>query len=176
MNESTWYETYMPKEVGTTLSLRGLGLTEIPESIGQYLQNVTVVDLSFNSLTSIPASIGTCGNLTELWLNNNQLTSLPDLSQLGLTRLDVSHNKLTNISNLDVFILDASFNELENISNLSHRTNVLNLDTNKLTNLETPICQLPNLQILNICNNLIVNPESISSQFTHPLSEFWTGV
>lgn len=174
MNESTWYQTYMPKEVGVVFSLREMGLTEIPESIGQHLQNVTVLDLSFNSLTSIPASINSCANLQEIWINNNQLTSLPDLSNLSLARLDVSHNKLTSISNINAVILDATHNELTNVSNLGHITSIVNLENNQLTDIETPICQLPNLQILNIYNNPITNVESISNQFTHPLSEFWS--
>jgi Leucine-rich repeat (LRR) protein len=174
MNESTWYQTFMPKEVGTVFSLREMGLTEIPESISQYLLNVTVLDLSFNSLTSLPASLGSCVNLQEIWVNNNQLTSLPDLSGLSLTRLDVSHNKLTSISNINSIIIDAAHNELTSISNLGHITSIINLDHNQLTDIETPICQLPNLQILNICNNPINSVESISSQFTRPLSEFWS--
>ena len=174
MNEATWYETFMPKEVGTVFSLREMGLTEIPESIAQYLQNVTVLDLSFNSLTSLPVSINSCTKLEEVWVNNNQLTSLPDLSALSLARLDVSHNKLTNISNVNAIILDAAHNELTSISNLGHITSIINLDNNQLIDIETPICQLPNLQILNICNNPIADVESISNQFTHPLSEFWS--
>ena len=174
MNEATWYETFMPKEVGTVFSLREMGLTEIPESIAQYLQNVTVLDLSFNFLTSLPVSLNTCTNLQEVWVNNNQLVSLPDLSALSLTRLDVSHNKLANISNVNTVILDAAHNELTSISNLGNITSIINLEDNKLTDIETSICQLPHLQILNICNNPINNVESISSQFTHPLSEFWS--
>jgi len=170
----TWYEIYMPKEVGTVLSFREMGMTEIPESISEYIQNVTVLDLSFNSLISLPASLNMCTNLQEVWVNNNQLTSLPDLSALSLTRLDVSHNKLTSISNINSVILDAAHNELTSITNLGYITSIINLEHNQLIDIETPICQLPNLQILNICNNPIHNVESISSQFTHPLSEFWS--
>lgn len=171
MNDETqWYDTYMPKNYDTILSLRELGLTFIPESIATHLQHVTVLDLSFNNLTNIPASIGKCTNLQELWINNNQLDLLPDLSQLSLTRLNVSHNKLTTLSNINTLILDASYNELTTIFNLGYMTSILNLDHNNLTTLEL---NTPHLQILNICNNFINEPELISNQFSHPLSEFW---
>lgn len=173
MNEEQWYETYMPKQFDTVLSLRELGLTEIPESISEHLENVTVLDLSFNKLVNIPSSIGKCSNLQELWLNNNEIVCLPDISKLCLTRLDISHNKLMNLSDINSVIIDAGYNQLMNITNLGYNTCVLNLHDNQLTQLEFEISQLPNLQILNICNNRIKNPEAISNQFTHPISEFW---
>ena len=175
MNEAEWYETYLPNGIsGPVLGLGHLGLDAIPESLFDKIpRDVTVIDLSFNNLTSISASINKCSQILELWLNNNKLTNIPDVSNLFLTRLDVSHNELTDISNINTVILDASYNKITSVSGLSNNVCILNLQFNQLTDLPVDVCQLPNLQVLNICSNPITDINSISSHFTHHLNEFW---
>ena len=58
------------------LDLRELGLTSLPEWLGQ-LTRLQSIDLSRNQLTSLPESLGELTGLQNLYLSGNQLTSLP---------------------------------------------------------------------------------------------------
>ena len=80
----------------TKLSLSGMRLTELPESIGQLTQLQTL-NLSSNQLTALPESLGQLTQLQELRLHDNQLTTLPEsLGQLTqLQKLYVAANQLT---------------------------------------------------------------------------------
>ena len=60
----------------TELHLRGLGLAELPESLGQLTQ-LQELDLSHNELTSVSESLGQFSQLRKLYLSDNQLTSVP---------------------------------------------------------------------------------------------------
>lgn len=83
---------------GTAVDLGGLGLTSLPEEIGQ-LTAVEQLSLRGNQLTSLPAEIGHLTNLRQLSLADNQLTSLPaSLGQLRqLTHLNLRNNQLTQL-------------------------------------------------------------------------------
>ena len=66
------------------LSLGGLGLTSLPDSIGR-LSKLETLDLLDNKLTALPESIGQLSQLRRLDLGGNQLTTLPDsIGQLSL--------------------------------------------------------------------------------------------
>ncbi|MBN9523412.1 leucine-rich repeat domain-containing protein [bacterium] len=103
------------------LFLRGLGLTELPESLGQLtqLQELYIgqnqltglpealgrlpmlrhLDLHQNRLTGLPEALGGLTQLRELYLSQNQLTGLPEalggLAQLH--GLDLRQNQLTRL-------------------------------------------------------------------------------
>ena len=79
---------------GSRLDLADLGLTAVPDSIGQ-LTALTELDLSYNQLTAVPDSIGQLTALTELYLHGNQLTAIPDsIGQLtALTALHLGDNR-----------------------------------------------------------------------------------
>jgi internalin A len=83
---------------GSRLNLSGLGLTAVPDSIGQ-LTALTDLNLSYNQLTAVPDSIGQLTALTILDLGHNQLTAVPDsIGQLtALTDLDLVGNQLTAV-------------------------------------------------------------------------------
>ncbi|QDU11039.1 hypothetical protein [Gimesia aquarii] len=59
------------------LSLHGMDIDELPESIGQ-LSQLTDLDLGGNILTSLPESLGELTQLTELDLSLNDLELLPE--------------------------------------------------------------------------------------------------
>ncbi|MGW9457802.1 leucine-rich repeat domain-containing protein, partial [Streptomyces globisporus] len=59
------------------LSLAGLALEALPESLGSLTQ-LTTLDLAGNQLTSVPESLGSLTQLTTLDLAGNQLTSVPE--------------------------------------------------------------------------------------------------
>jgi len=80
------------------LDLREYGINEL-EGL-QYCRNITVLDLSCNSIDSL-YEIGFLSYLTELYLADNQITDL---------------EPLVNLSNLE--ILDLSGNDIEDISPL----------------------------------------------------------
>ena len=60
-----------------TLSFRDMGLTTLPDAIGQ-LSQLRELYLSGNQLTTLPDSIGQLVRLKTLYVQNNQLTMLPD--------------------------------------------------------------------------------------------------
>jgi internalin A len=106
-------------QVPSSLNLNGLGLTALPESLGQLtnlrrlyahtnqlttlpewlcqLISLEELSLAFNRLTALPESIGRQARLEELSLASNQLTALPEsMGQLArLRRLDLHDNGLT---------------------------------------------------------------------------------
>lgn len=104
--------------------------------------NLTDLLLNDNQLTTIPDNISNLSALTYLNLENNQLTTLPDsignLSSLNEIRL--SNNQLTALP--------------DNIGNLNALTS-LHLRNNQLTSLPDSICNLSNLSLLYLTDNLI---------------------
>jgi len=132
----------------TRLDLRTLGLTSLPESIGQlaYLQSL---DLTVNELTSLPESIGHLAHLESLDLSFNRLTWLPkSIGQLACLRmLLLRKNQLT--------LLPESIGQLARLQSLG-------LSSNNLTLLPESIGQLRNLQTLRVSENQLRSlPESI---------------
>ncbi len=130
------------------LHLSVMGLTELPESLGQLTQ-LQSLHLSSNQLTALPESLGQLTQLQTLDLFDNQLTALPEsLGQLTqLQTLDLSHNQLT--------ALPESLGQLTQLQSL-------NLYHNQLTALPESLGQLTQLQTLNLSHNqLTALPESL---------------
>jgi len=86
------------KENATELDLSRLGLTELPEAIGQ-LSQLNRLFLHNNQLTSLPKSLGQLKQLKTLRLDSNHLKSLPDaLGQLTqLEELYLFNNQLASL-------------------------------------------------------------------------------
>jgi internalin A len=84
------------KSKATELNLSGLGLTELPASIGQLTQ-LHHLHVSDNRLTALPEALGQLTQFQSLDVSGNRLTALPEaLGQLTqLQSLDVSENQLT---------------------------------------------------------------------------------
>jgi small GTP-binding protein len=124
---------------GSHLDLSNLGLTAVPDSIGQ-LTDLTGLNLNGNRLTAVPDSIGQLTDLTGLNLSDNRLTAVPDsIGQLtDLTGLDLSDNRLTAVP--------------DSIGQLTDLT-TLNLNGNRLTAVPDSIGQLTALIGLGLSGN-----------------------
>ncbi len=70
------------------LYLAGLGLTELPESLGQLTQ-LRLLRLHENRLKALPESLGNLTQLLLLDLQRNQLTALPRTSAAALDSVAV---------------------------------------------------------------------------------------
>lgn len=108
--------------------------TENVGDISNLNQNLTKLYLCYNELTSLilPDNSSDMSNLIELYLNHNNLTSLPDTigNISNLRNLCLDHNQLINLP--------------EGIGNLSNLVN-LNISANKLTSLPNSIGNLSSL-------------------------------
>lgn len=124
---------------------------DIKDLIGEAQRNkVTVLNLSFKSLTSLPPEISKLKNLIELDISRNQLTTLPsEISELkSLIELDISENQLIS--------LPPEISELRNLTKL-------NIYDNQLTSLPPEISKLQNLTELNASRNHLTSlPPEIS--------------
>lgn len=142
-----WIERAL--ETGASeLRLNRLGLTTLPESIGQ-LSRLEWLDVSNNRLTVLPVAIGQLTLLRWLDVSDNQLTSLPEtIGQLSqLQELHAYSNQLTGLP--------------ETIGQLSRLQELL-AHSNQLTALPETIGQLSQLWLLQVSNNrLTALPEAI---------------
>jgi len=122
-----------------TLGLNSMGLTTIPESVGQFT-NLTWLKADSNQLTTIPESIGQLTKLTALNLSSNQLTTIPEsIRKLKkLSQLNLGNNQFTTIP--------------EWIGQLTTLMR-LDLEDNQLTTIPESITQLINLLVLKISGN-----------------------
>lgn len=133
--------------------------------------NLTVLDLSGNQLTSIPAGISSLPSLVDLKLGNNRLTVLPRdvFSYLpNLLDLDLKSNNITQITS-DVFdtpsnlrSLNLESNQLSKISGLVFvnlaKLTALYLDNNPLVSLsQSAFNGLINLNSLQLSYNKLTS-------------------
>ena len=135
--EAQWRIEAARIEGATELDLTNLGLTELPEEIGQ-LVNLEVLNLGYeygkdgetNQLTELPKWLGNLTQLQRLDLYFNQLTTLPDsLRNLGkLEILTLSSNQfssfpsiITHLQNLEeIYLIENDIKQLpDRISGLT---------------------------------------------------------
>ncbi|XP_060700193.1 leucine-rich repeat-containing protein 59 [Hemiscyllium ocellatum] len=104
---------------GHELDLSLSGLSEVPVRELATLPKATVLDLSCNSLVTLPSEFCSLTHLIKLDLSKNQLQELPsDFGRLiNLQHLDLYNNKLTN--------LPVSFAQLKNLKWLDLKGNPL---------------------------------------------------
>ncbi|MCL4202324.1 MAG: leucine-rich repeat domain-containing protein [Pirellulaceae bacterium] len=153
------------------LDLSGMGLTELPEWLGQLTQ-LQSLDLSENRLTALPEWLGQLTQLKSLDLSNNQLTALPEslgqLTQLQLLDLGGNHltalpeslGQLTQLQTLRLFANQLA--KLPEALGQLIRLNSLDLCNNELTKLPRSLGQLRSLQQLDVSiNQLDSLPESL---------------
>jgi len=107
-----------------------------------YIPNFKSLWLNDNNLTTLPKSITNLTNLERLWLSKNKLTTLKGISNLkNLEMLDLSYNELTLTS-------------LEGIDKLTN-LKFLSLYGNELTSLPDSIGNLKNLEMMDLRGNPI---------------------
>jgi len=159
------------RDGATKLDLNRMGLTEVPEAIGQ-LRQLQLLYLRNNSLSSLPEAIGQLGQLRYIYLDNNKISSLPAaLLQLGQLRYIYLDNN--GISSLPkeigqlrqlryLYLRNNSISSLpEAIGELS-QLRYLYLDNNFISSLPEGLGQLSGLQDLNLSNNSISSlPEGL---------------
>jgi hypothetical protein len=133
-----------------SLSLAGLGITELPPEIGN-LTKLQTLWLNHNDLVTLPPEIGNLSSLQSLILNHNQLSSLPaEIGNLGsLQELDLSYNALQGLPS-----------SIGNLSQLSQ----LFLSNNQLRTLPPSLGRLTALAWLDVSNNQLGSLPSEISQ------------
>ncbi len=157
--------------------LSGIGVeTDIIRQ--QELSKVKEIDLSQHFLNNREAIGGLkyitgleVLNLSENELENSDIASLAEIK--NLTRLDLSHNKITDVgvlkNNLKLQELDLSYNCLDTTDNKNSimslnrlsKLQKLNLENNKINDI-SPISNLTDITDLNLNSNKIT-PSSIDS-------------
>jgi len=103
------------------------------------------MDLSYQNLKFISQSILALSNIRELFLNNNELTTIPDgISELhALEKLNLSHNKLSNIP--------AEIGRL-------YLLKELDLSDNYISTIPMELGNLYNLETISLANNPLISP------------------
>lgn len=159
------------RERATDLSLHGIGLTEVPESIVNLIE-LRVLSLSHNKLTSLPEPIGELQSLQELRVYGNQLSGLPD-SMARLANLQVlwiggarSGNPLgqlptclRHLKKLQILIIEnCGLTSLPPWLGELTELQQLYVGNNHLTDLPTSLGQLSELPVFDLDRNPL-NPE-----------------
>ncbi|XP_014224819.1 plant intracellular Ras-group-related LRR protein 4 [Trichogramma pretiosum] len=119
------------------------GLKEIPEAIRHHGTNIKEIYLKNNELTSLPSWLKDCSEVTNLYFYGNNIERVPDaLGQMShLTVLDISANRLSEFPTCLAY--------LKNLQSLS-------VDQNSITRLPTSLERLKKLERLSISGNQIV--------------------
>eukprot|EP01117_Protostelium_nocturnum_P020342 TRINITY_DN90_c1_g1_i1.p1 TRINITY_DN90_c1_g1~~TRINITY_DN90_c1_g1_i1.p1 ORF type:complete len:469 (+),score=203.37 TRINITY_DN90_c1_g1_i1:208-1614(+) len=153
-----------------TLSVAKNLLKDFPSS---FTSSLTSLDISSNSMNSVPSSIFNHSLLKYLDLSSNKLTNFPpQIERLtGLETLLMGNNQLTSgtVASLGVLVnlkvLNLSENKLDNLPPVFYqlvKLEKLYLQVNLLPNLSDEIGNLVNLEELYIARNQIaVIPETI---------------
>ena len=111
------------------------------------INDTTYLDLSRSNLKEIPDGVFELVNLTLLNLNCNELTDIPiEINKLvKLTGLWLNNNKLTTIPYISSLV----------------KLNCLYLVHNKLTSIPQELCEMKELERLDLHDNYIHDEESI---------------
>ncbi len=151
------------------LEIKSIEPDIIPDNIGN-LTNLKYLNIAENRLYDIPETIQYLTNLRQFILNHNYLTNLLYINNLfKLELLDISSNNLKflngihKLTNLKTFIANSnSISEIpDEICNL-HNLEILNLSNNRLLTLPENIGKLKSLKELYLARNQIKKlPDSI---------------
>ena len=125
--------------------------------------SLSTLDLSHNQFTTLPVVVCDLRALTELYLNHNCISQLPNqIAHLEkLETLQLQGNRLPVLPACVCFLaslksLNAEDNEIKTISSeIRHlkQLKTLHLKCNKITHLPETFTELPNLEELHLSNN-----------------------
>jgi Leucine-rich repeat (LRR) protein len=93
------YDDLVPEVKTPVVNMRKKGIARLPETFCFTLQHVQECDLSFNSLSSLPQTIGNLRDLKKLIVTDNRLQGLPfGLGHLKmLLELNIDRNSITRL-------------------------------------------------------------------------------
>lgn len=130
-------------------------VTVLPPTIRYLAPHLTTLNVSGHQLTTLPEEIGELQKLRSLRAAKNQLTHLPNISNLdALEELDVSHNRLQALPNplfrtIDKAAQDSSFGYRDRLS--------LNFSFNWIAELPPDIFSMQCLTFLNVQSNKLTD-------------------
>lgn len=147
------------------LRLVGVKLTEIPDALGPNLPGLEVLNVSNNSLRTLPDSIVYMTSLTQLSVLHNELESLPRRIGLlcNMRRLEIANNRLGSLPDTFAALthikrLDLEGNRLrllpENLD-LMVKLETLNVNKNRLLRLPRCLHRMPVLSVVMANKNCI---------------------
>lgn len=144
---------------------------EFPEAVFQY-EDVEVLDMSFNELTTLPADIARLPNLRIAFFSHNDLTEVPT-ALAGCEQLEMVGLKSCNISSLPdgafpasirgIILTDNKLTELPGSIGRYEQLQKLMLTGNQLTELPRELAACQNLELLRVAaNGLTASPDRLS--------------
>ncbi|KAI7905147.1 uncharacterized protein BX663DRAFT_468986 [Cokeromyces recurvatus] len=163
------------KDLGQYIDLQSRSLATIPIYLYQQALHIISLNVSRNLLIELPLDfIQMCTGLRQLWLANNEYTTLPHSirSISSLEHLNISGNRLHDLDHAhlhelkDLRVLRAINNQLETLPNtfaISFQyLSTLFISNNSFTRFPLVVCELTSLAYLDISFNKIqAFPEEI---------------
>ncbi|KAI9470923.1 MAG: hypothetical protein EXX96DRAFT_643928 [Benjaminiella poitrasii] len=164
------------KDFGQHVDLQSRSLATIPIYLYKHVSRIVSLDVSRNLQIELPLDfIQMCTNLRQLWLANNEYSTLPHSTQsiVSLEHLNISGNRLRDLdhAHLDELkalrTLRAINNKLESLpasfaTSFKHLTTLF-ISNNSFTKFPMVICEITSLAYLDISFNKIqAFPEEIS--------------
>ena len=146
------------------IEVDGSKLEEIPESMKKISNHLSYIEWT-NGVLKTTAWVKDFPNLKTLRLENNQISSLENISTLtGLTSLDLSGNRIENIdeigSCIELYSLNLKDNLVKNLNGISGLCLVtLDVSNNRLTDISA--LNLGKLSGLDVSNNSIADFDCI---------------
>jgi len=129
----------------TKLDLSNQGLSELPPDLPTALPNLSVLFLSNNKFTELPAIIGQCPNLQMIAFKSNQMTSIhPDALHSQLRWLILTDNLLLELP--------------DSLGGNCRRLQKLMLSGNRLTAIPKSISNCRNLELVRLASNRLTEP------------------
>ena len=159
-----------------SVSIRGLGLREVPRSLKQSKRTLKTLKLSSNELVEIPKFFQEFEQLMTLDLAGNSLSMTEISFQLfprSLQALNLSKNRLTSIGNLEhlTALVDLNLSENPNIDSIeavdwSKLTSLeeLNVHGLKLMKLPVSLSRAPRLTVISAQNNTLSARDGIPEE------------
>jgi Leucine-rich repeat (LRR) protein len=138
------------------LDFRNLNLTSLPENIDL---NVEYLDLSFNSLSTLPDNFECYQNLKILFLSNNNFSEIPKIisKMKNLFMLSFRNNKIVEVDNIPqslewLILTNNLINKIVNLGNLINLRKLM-LSGNMLNSLSFEIVKCQKLELIRLSNN-----------------------